>query len=133
MLIQLWLRAAWPTGQLNVGRPNVLDPSTFVLAVFAAIAAGIAAAMAFSGDISAAITLADTKDVAAAQNAAAGKGTAPAVASATTVRLRYGLAIVAFGYIAADLGAAGLERIWAGLQLIPSSIQAIWKRLTGSK
>jgi hypothetical protein len=151
LLIQLRLRGAWPTGRLNEGRPNVLDPSTFVLAVFAAIAAGIAATIAFDAEINNALDAAKTaangleaakvkaaaaaaaKDADGAAAAAKDAAAASAVPTATAVRLKYGLAIVVFGYVAADLGATALEKIWEGLQTITAPIQALWKRLTGSK
>jgi hypothetical protein len=135
LVLQLWLRAEWPTGRLNQGRPKVLDPPSFVLAVIAAIAAGIAATIAFEGDINTALAAAKgvAADAAKAKGATPADITAAAAAAGTTVRLKYGLAILVFGYVAADLGATGLEKIWEGLQLITAPIQALWKRLTGSK
>src|ERR1700704_6678675 len=55
MLLQMWIRSEWPRGKLNEGRSKVLDPSSFVLAMLAAIGAGIAATIAFAGDFNAAI------------------------------------------------------------------------------
>jgi hypothetical protein len=53
LLLQLGLRGEWPAGQLNVGRPNVLDPVTLVTVVVAAMIAGIFAAPLLSGDMGA--------------------------------------------------------------------------------
>ncbi|MBN8992448.1 MAG: hypothetical protein J0H42_29775 [Rhizobiales bacterium] len=53
LLIQLWWRGEWPTGQLNAGRPKVLDPTALVTVTVAAIIAGISAAPLLTGKISA--------------------------------------------------------------------------------
>jgi hypothetical protein len=49
LLIQLWWRREWPPGQLNEGRPKVLDPGTLVTVTVAAMVAGISAAPFFAG------------------------------------------------------------------------------------
>ncbi|MBR1214637.1 hypothetical protein [Bradyrhizobium sp. JYMT SZCCT0180] len=53
LLIQLWWRGEWPTGQLNEGRPRVLVPSLLVTVTIAAIVAGISAAPLITGKMSA--------------------------------------------------------------------------------
>jgi hypothetical protein len=50
LAMQLTLRGEWPTGQLNEGRPKVLDPTALVTAAVAAALAGIVAAGLLTGE-----------------------------------------------------------------------------------
>jgi hypothetical protein len=50
LAMQLSLRGEWPTGQLNEGRPKVLDPTALVTAAIAAAMAGIVAVGLLTGE-----------------------------------------------------------------------------------
>jgi hypothetical protein len=89
LMIQLWVRGEWPTGRINEGAPKVVDLQALILAVFAAVAAGVLAANHFnlSTDQTATISSCQTKtDV-----------------LATKENVKNALTLVAFGYVAADL------------------------------
>jgi hypothetical protein len=53
LLIQLWWRGEWPTGQMNAGRPKMLDPMALVTVTVAAMVAGLSAGPFLSSKLSA--------------------------------------------------------------------------------
>lgn len=58
LAMQLFLRGEWPTGQINEGRPKILDPTALVTAGVAAALAGIVAAAFLAGTMRVPATIA---------------------------------------------------------------------------
>jgi hypothetical protein len=104
LLIQLALRAEWPTGRLNEGSPKMLDPGRLVMAVLMAIAAGVVAYAAFP--------------------------LLPPKAKPEEV-IKNALAIVAFGYLAADLGFDQMKSLWEKTKSVFKSLADSFKGSRG--
>jgi len=89
LIIQLWVRGEWPTGRLNEGSPKVVDLQALILAVVAAVAAGVLAANFFKLSTEQLVGLPSTNPT--------------KVVPATKENLKNALTLVAFGYVVSDL------------------------------